>query len=374
MHSDQIKLISALLTSFVLTYTFIPSIIKVANIKHLFDTPGERKSHTSAIPTLGGIGIFGGFVISLCLFASFYPGNGMRYILAALCFTFMLGVKDDIVDLVANKKFIGQIFAACIVVILGDIRLTSLYGLFGISYIGDVFSIILSIVTIIFIVNAFNIIDGINLLAGSISVVISIAFGSWFYYYGFFDYAILAAAMSGAVLAFLRYNYTPAKIFMGDSGSLSIGLLAAVMAIQFIEKNEIVLRSGKSFDMHITAAPALAIAVLIIPVFDTLRAFTLRVINNKSPFLADRNHIHHRLIDLGCTHIQATLILVFVNLVFIVIVYSLQSWGNLYLMILELGLAILLTSILFSIKIKKKEIVQKAKDNSMHLSLPVDAN
>ena len=238
MHSDYIKLASALLTSFVLTYMFIPSIIKVANIKHLFDTPGERKSHFGVTPTLGGVGIFGGFMIAFCLFASFdLKTKEMRFILAALCFTFMLGAKDDIVELVASKKFIGQIFAACIIVILGEVRITSLYGLFGISYISEAFSILLSIVTIIFIINAFNIIDGINLLAGSVTIFMSVAFGAWFFFYGFFDYAILAAAMSGAVFAFLKYNYTPAKIaqIFKDmnkkitSASISIALIAVLL-------------------------------------------------------------------------------------------------------------------------------------------------
>ncbi len=373
MHSDYIKLASALLTSFVLTYMFIPSIIKVANIKHLFDTPGERKSHYGVIPTLGGVAIFGGFMIAFCLFASFdLRTHEMKFILAALCFTFMLGAKDDIVELVASKKFIGQIFAACIIVILGEVRITSLYGLFGVSYINEFVSIVLSVVTIIFIINAFNIIDGINLLAGSISILMSVAFGVWFYYYGFFDYAILAAAMSGAVFAFLKYNYTPAKIFMGDSGSLSIGLLAAVLAIQFIEKNELVLHNGSSEGVKIIAAPAMAIAILIIPLFDTLRAFTLRILNKKSPFLADRNHIHHRLIDLGFSHITATYILIAVNLLFIIVVYFLQSWGNLYLMLFELGLAMMLTFLLFSFKVKKKMNTRKAEP-SMQFSLEMDA-
>lgn len=352
---------------------FIPSIIKVANIKHLFDSPSERKSHYGVTPTLGGVAIFGGFMIAFCLFASFdLKTREMKFILAALCFTFMLGAKDDIVELVASKKFIGQIFAACIIVILGEVRITSLYGLFGISYISDVFSIILSIVTIIFIINAFNIIDGINLLAGSICILMAVAFGTWFFYYGFFDYAILAAAMSGAVFAFLKYNYTPAKIFMGDSGSLSIGLLAAVLAIQFIEKNEMVLKNGSSEGVQIVAAPAMAIAILIIPLFDTLRAFTLRILNKKSPFEADRNHIHHRLIDLGFSHVLATYILITINLLFIGLVYFLQSWGNLYLMLFELGLAMLFTFILFSFKLKKK-ITSPVTENSMQFSLKVDA-
>jgi UDP-N-acetylmuramyl pentapeptide phosphotransferase/UDP-N-acetylglucosamine-1-phosphate transferase len=371
MHSDYLLLLSALLSSFVLTYMFIPSIIKIANIKHLFDAEDERKSHNGVIPTLGGVGIFGGFMIGFCLFAKFYSANEMKYILAALCFTFMLGAKDDIVELVAAKKFIGQIFAACIIVILGDIRITSLYGLFGISFIDYYPSVILSITTIIFIVNAFNIIDGINLLSGSICILMSAAFGAWFYFYGFFDYAILAAAMSGAVLAFLRYNYTPAKIFMGDSGSLSIGLLAAVLAIQFIEKNELVLNSGKSAGIHIVASPAMAIAILIIPLYDTLRAFTLRILNKKSPFLADRNHIHHRLIDIGFSHVQATGILILVNVLFVVLVYFLQHWGNLLLMLFQLFLSIVLTFVLFSFKAKKKIAVKKG-ENPRQISLEME--
>ncbi len=365
MHSDLTLIFSALFTAFVLTYFFIPSIIKVAKIKHLYDVPDDhRKSHSDVIPTLGGIGIFGGFMIAFCLFANFSLANReIKYVLAALCFTFMLGAKDDIVDLVANKKFIGQIFSAAIIVVLGNIRITSMYGLFGITFLDTYSSIFLSILTIIFIVNAFNLIDGINLLAGSISIVISVAFGAWFYVYGFTDYAVLAAAMSGAVLAFLKYNFTPARIFMGDSGSMSIGLLAAILAIQFIEMNELILNKGISIGQPIVASPAMAIAVLIIPIYDALRVFTLRIMAKKSPFAADRNHIHHKLLDIGLSHLQATVILIVVNIFFIVTVYLLQDWGNLVLIILEILMATLLTLLLFLIKDKKKAEVKLPKRN-----------
>lgn len=347
MSKTDLFLPASLVTSFILTYMFIPSIIKVADIKHLYDTPdNERKSHDAAIPNLGGIAIFGGFLISFCLFSLLDSVNEIRYILAALCFIFMVGAKDDIVELVPYKKFVGQIFAASIIVVIGKIRLTSMYGLFGISMLSEFPSILLSIVTIVFIINAFNIIDGINLLAGGVGVIIATAFGVWFQHYGFTNYAIMAAAMVGSILAFLRFNYTPAKIFMGDSGSLSVGLLVAILAIQFIEKNEIVLKSGKSDLIPIVSSPAMAIAVLIIPIYDTLRAFTLRIIRKKSPFFADRIHIHHRLIDLGMTHIQVSFVLFFVNILFIILVYFLQFIGNTALVFIEFGLAILLTVIL----------------------------
>lgn len=347
MHSTVLLTLSAVITSFVLTYMFIPSIIKVANIKHLFDSPADRKSHYSAIPTLGGIGIFGGFLISFCLFAKFYLADEMRYIIAALCFIFMLGAKDDVVELVPSKKFIGQIFAASVIVILGDIRLTSMYGLLGITYLPYMISVLLSMITIIFIINAFNIIDGINLLAGSVGVLMFVSFGSWFYMNGYYDYAVLSAAMVGAIIAFLRYNFTPAQIFMGDSGSLSIGLLASVLAIEFIEKNEFVLHWNMARGLKIDASPAMAVAILIIPIYDTLRAFTLRILNRRSPFHADRIHIHHRLLDLGLSHVSVTAILLTVNVGFMVVAYLLQSLGNFYLLLVELGLALALTGFLY---------------------------
>ena len=369
MHTTVLLTLSAVITSFVLTYMFIPSIIKVANIKHLFDSPAVRKSHYSAIPTLGGIGIFGGFLISFCLFAKFYLANEMRYIIAALCFIFMLGAKDDIVELVPSKKFIGQIFTACVIVILGDIRLTSMYGLLGITYLDYIPSVLLSMVTIIFIINAFNIVDGINLLAGSIGVLMFISFGIWFYFYGFYDYSILSAAMVGAIIAFLRFNYTPAQIFMGDSGSLSIGLLASVLAIQFIEKNEIVLHSGSTVGIQIVSSPAMAIAILIIPIYDTLRAFTLRILHRRSPFNADRIHIHHRLLDLGLSHINVTVVLITVNIAFIIIAYVLQSLGNFYLLLVELALALTLTGVMYLINGVKKTSPDKLDSN---ITLPVN--
>jgi UDP-GlcNAc:undecaprenyl-phosphate GlcNAc-1-phosphate transferase len=366
MSKTDLLIPASLVVSFLLTYMFIPSIIKVANIKHLFDAPdNDRKSHEDAIPTLGGIAIFGGFLISFCLFSLLDAVNEIRFILAALCFIFMVGAKDDIVELVPYKKFIGQIFSASLIVIIGKIRLTSMYGLFGISMLSDVPSILLSITTIVFIINAFNIIDGINLLAGGVGVIIATAFGFWFQHYGFINYAVMGAAMVGAILAFLRFNYTPAKIFMGDSGSLSIGLLVAILAIQFIERNEIVLKSGNSEGIPIVASPAMAIAVLIIPIYDTLRAFTLRIIRKKSPFFADRIHLHHRLLDLGMTHIQASFVLFLVNILFIVLIYVFQYLGNTTLVLIEFGLAILLTAILHYIRRKPNENNVNSSPNNL---------
>lgn len=244
--------------------------------------------------------------------------------------------------------------AAFIIVYFGDIRLSSFYGVFGIGHIPIIISQIFSVITIVFIINAFNLIDGINWLASGVGLIISVAFGSWFFYHNLYEYAILSAAMAGSIIAFMKYNLTPAKIFMGDSGSLSVGLLSSVLAIMFIEKNEYFIANHIDFKYTITASPAFAIAIMIIPLFDTLRVFTLRILSGKSPFMADRNHIHHRLIDLGLSHIQSSLVLFCTNIIFIIIAFYMQGLRNLWLIVFLFGLASLLSYILFSIKIEKK--------------------
>jgi UDP-N-acetylmuramyl pentapeptide phosphotransferase/UDP-N-acetylglucosamine-1-phosphate transferase len=280
----------------------------------------------------------------------------------------MLGAKDDIVELSHNKKFIGQFIAALIITYFADVRLTSMYGVLGISELPYWASLAFSTVTIVFIINAFNLIDGINWLASGVALIITISFGVWFFAHGFHEYAIMSAATSGAILSFMRFNYTPAKIFMGDSGSLSIGLISAVLAIVFIEKSYSVIYSSANMPFHVKTGPALAIAVMIIPIFDTLRAFSLRILKGKSPFVADRNHIHHRLVDLGFSHIQSSLILMSTNLAFIIITYNLQFIRNAILIPLIFLAATIMAGILFSFRIPDAE--RPKKDNKKQLAIP----
>lgn len=368
IYSEYLNLILAGVTSFVIAHFVIPSIIKIAEIKHLYDAPGERKSHDTAIPNLGGIAIFGAFMIAYCLFGHLTAAAEIQYIIAALCLIFMLGAKDDIVELTHNKKFIGQFIAALIITYFADVRLTSMYGVLGISELPYWASIAFSTITIVFIINAFNLIDGINWLASGVALIIAISFGTWFFVHGLHEYAIMSAATSGAILSFMRFNYTPARIFMGDSGSLSIGLISAVLAIVFIEKSHLVVYSSSNLPFHVKAGPAFAISVMIIPIFDTLRAFTLRILKGKSPFMADRNHIHHRLVDLGFSHIQSSLILMGVNLAFIVITYNLQFMRNAILIPLIFVAATVLASILFSFRISETEKAKIA--GKKRLSVP----
>jgi len=308
----------AALTAFLVCIFSIPSIIRVADLKHLYDEPDERKSHTKKIPTLGGLAMFAGIMIALTLFsASVFAER--RFITCSIIIIFFIGIKDDIIMIAPLKKMIGQIIAVTIVVLFGKIRLTGFYGFMGIGEIHASLSIILSVFTILVIMNGFNLIDGIDGLAASTGVVISTFFGFWFFLNGHHqEWAMLAFILSAVLLAFLYYNLTPAKIFMGDTGSLICGLIIGVLTIKFIDLSPVAGR------LRFNSVPIVAFGILIVPLFDTLRVFTLRVFAGKSPLHPDQNHIHHRLLALGLTHLQSTAIMVSANVTIIGLVYLMQ--------------------------------------------------
>ena len=348
-----IKLLVSVITAFGITYVTIPSLINISIIKNLFDEENSRKSHSGVIPNLGGFAIFGAFIISYAIMASFTERE-IKYIVAALCLMFFVGAKDDIIELTPYKKFIGEIIAAFIIVVLGGVKLTSLYGVFGITDLPEIISIIFTMTTIVFIINAYNIIDGVDGLAAGVSLVIFSTFGAWFYIHGFVDYAIMSACVVGAVLAFSKYNFSPARIFLGDAGSLSLGLIASTMSIILIQNSEKIIYLSDSQPFHIKSGPAMTVAILIVPIFDTLRVFTIRILKGQSPFSADRRHHHHKLLDLGFSHMQTTSILVSVNILFIVATFYLQNLRNAILIPLIFGVAFLLSSLLFLIKNKSE--------------------
>lgn len=345
-------IILAFITSFCLTYLAIPSIIKVAIKKNLMDEPGERRSHKISTPSLGGIAIFAGTLFSIIMWTPFKYFGELQYILCAFIIIFLIGAKDDIDPLSPSTKFLGEIFAAGILVFRAKVKLTSLYGFFGIYELPEVASIILSMFTIIVIINAFNLIDGINGLSGSLGVLITVILGIWFYLVGSIELSIVAFSLCGALVAFLKYNITPAQIFMGDTGALLLGLVSAILAIKFIEMHNNLEDSPYTF----ASAPSVAIAILILPLFDTLRVFILRAIEGKSPFNPDRKHIHHILIDLGLSHMQATGVLFLTNIIFILIAISLQEVGNLALLIIILSLAWVLSFIAYRLAHRRKKI------------------
>jgi UDP-N-acetylmuramyl pentapeptide phosphotransferase/UDP-N-acetylglucosamine-1-phosphate transferase len=228
--------------------------------------------------------------------------------------------------------------------------LNSLHGVFGIQQLPYLASVVLSVLIITFIVNAFNLIDGIDGLAAALGIMANGTFAILFFYLHQYQLAIVACAMAGAIIGFMRFNLTPAKIFMGDTGSLLIGLISSILAIKFIETSNF---STDSLP-RVNSAPALTFAILIVPIFDTLRVFTLRILKGKSPFTADRNHVHHRLLELGLNHLQATILLVGINIIFLVLVVTLGEYGSNTMLIVTIATTSMLLNWLLTFLIRAK--------------------
>lgn len=292
---DNILLSSGL--AFIIAYFSIPVIIKIAKHKHLFDEPDERKVHKDVIPTLGGLGIFAGFSMAALMGVRFGASPEFQFFMASVVLMFFVGIKDDIMVISASKKFVAQILATAIIIRFGGVYISDLHGFLGVHKMPYIASIIFSAMTIVVITNAFNLIDGVDGLAGSLGIFCTIIFGIYFYLSGFQDYAVLAFSLAGGLLAFLIYNFSPAKIFMGDTGSLIIGTVISILAIKFIN-----VAGDPQSPVPLNSSPAIAFALLIVPLFDTLRVFTLRILDRRSPFSPDRNHVHHYLLDLGYNH------------------------------------------------------------------------
>ena len=317
----------------------IPTIISVAHSKRILDEPDFRKFHDINTPRLGGLAIFAGFMTGVAIFGQM--SLGIQQLLAGSLIIFFVGVKDDINGVSVFKKFFVQVLAAGIVLFYADIRISSFQGFMGVYDLEVGMSYAFSFLVILCITNAVNLIDGVDGLAGSIVIVICMAFGTYFYLHGEPSYAYVCFALTGAMVGFLRYNLLNARVFMGDTGALVSGFIISILAIHFIEMDKI------------TSAPALAIGILFIPIFDTIRVFVIRVYRGVSPFMPDRNHVHHYLCDLGLSHLQVVLVLVFVNLSVITFTIVFSDLGNSVLLI-AVGLFAVISSIILEFLNKKK--------------------
>jgi len=350
---DNIVLSGAL--SFFITFFSIPVIIQVAREKKMFDEPDERKVHKMVIPTLGGLGIFAGFILAMLLGV---PTGSieLQYFVAAAIVIFFLGVKDDILILSAAKKFIGQLIAASIVIKFGGVQITNMHGFLGVEEIPQIPSIILTLFTIIVITNSFNLIDGVDGLAGCLGLLTAVVFGSYFYYVGQILYAVMAFSLGGSLIGFLIYNFSPAKIFMGDTGSLLIGLFNSIMVIKFIN-----VAGSPGIKLPLEAAPAIGFAILIVPLFDTLRVFSLRILDKRSPFSPDRTHVHHFLLELGFSHKMVTFLCVGTNIGFILLTFLIRNLGTTVVLSILFTIAISLVALIYYNRPKKR------KDAAAHL-------
>ena len=344
----------ALVLAFAITYFSIPAIIRLSLVKKLYDVPDDRKKHSARISPLGGMAIFGGMIISFVFCTAHLSNPALNSVLVGLFILFITGVKDDLYPLVPYKKMLGQLLAVAVVVLQGDVRLVSFYGLFGINDLPYLVSMVLSFVFILAIINSFNFIDGINGLSAGITTVISITYAFVFNHLHSDLFLILSLSILGSQLAFLRFNLVNAKIFMGDSGSMILGFLVALLSISFLQINEL----SSDYVLKKIDALVFAFAIIIIPIVDTTRVVFVRLfILRRSPFSADRNHIHHALLDIGLSHVQASLGLMAVNISFVLLAYFLNDFLRATYLFISLSLlALLLSQIPFLIKSQQKRL------------------
>nr|WP_319569904.1 MraY family glycosyltransferase [uncultured Draconibacterium sp.] len=320
---EIILILSALILGFLLVLIVVPPIIRIAISKNLFEPFDERKVHTKVVPPLGGVAIFIAFTLSAIFATDGLAFPEFKYILAGIILMFFIGLKDDLIIISARKKLIIQIVAAILLISFANTYFTSLHGVFGEHKIGHITGISLSLFAMIVIINAFNLIDGVDGLASGIGMLASFVFGTWFYLTGNYPLAIMAFALVGTLAAFFIYNVfgNSNKLFMGDTGSLIIGFLISVMVISF---NELNLTAPEPY--RIGGAPAVSFAIIIVPLIDTLRVMTIRIAQRRSPFSPDKNHIHHRLLSLLHSHLKVTLTILAGNVVLIAIALGLNHW------------------------------------------------
>lgn len=308
------------LSAFVVSTSFYlyPIIISVSKEKGLMDQPDNRKMHKDLTPTLGGLGVFIAFSLSIIFYGvliELIHSDLLKLLglLGSAIILLFLGVKDDLIAMSPKKKFLGQLLAVLNVVILTDVRILSFEGLLGVGELSYIVSVLFSVFVFILIINALNLIDGIDGLAGLISVISSLVFGILFFFHEYYLMTLISSILVGSIIGFLRYNLSSnQKIFMGDCGSMLAGFLLAYQGMSLLSLNTTSLSADT-----VSNVPVLLLAILSYPLFDLLRVFTVRIKQGRSPFDADSNHIHHRLLRLGLDHKEATIVLSILSMVVI---------------------------------------------------------
>ncbi|MBT8376874.1 MAG: undecaprenyl/decaprenyl-phosphate alpha-N-acetylglucosaminyl 1-phosphate transferase [Bacteroidia bacterium] len=319
-NNSKLWLIGVFALALIIAWRIYPTIIAIAFSKNLMDEPSNRSLHTQRTPTFGGVGIFISMVVVLTLVGGVLDTKLLLLLMGGMTILFFLGLKDDLMVLAPSKKFGGQLICAFLLTIITDIRIVSFSSILDINELPYWVSVGFTLFVYILIINAYNLIDGVDGLAGSIALSISIVLTFLFVKADEMTGATIAVALAGSLIGFLRYNFSKRKkLFMGDTGSMVVGFVLAFFIVSFISKAQ-----TNVLTEYYRSAPALALALCFYPLMDTFRIFFIRiVVHKKSPFKADRNHVHHRFIALGYGHKGTTIIIVGLNLIIIALAFNL---------------------------------------------------
>jgi UDP-N-acetylmuramyl pentapeptide phosphotransferase/UDP-N-acetylglucosamine-1-phosphate transferase len=303
--------IGIIVCSFLLCFYTIPILVKIANRFNIYDAPSHIKKHNRNISFLGGVALIVAFIIPISLFLpeEIQKPKYLTAYLILITIIFLHGIGDDFFNYSPKKKFFTQALLCSLLIYKTGfyLPLGSMFAKFAIS---QNVSFIITLISAVGIVNAYNLIDGSDGLAASISLIASLFYATCFYLNGNLFFCIVALSAASALTAFILYNKPPAYIFMGDSGSLFIGMLLATFTFVFIEEK------SSTLELNVSNRVILAFSFLSIPILDMLRLFITRIYNNKSPFKGDNNHIHHLMANIGFTSKQVLIIIIITQLLF----------------------------------------------------------
>ncbi len=317
----------AFMTALAAALVMVPFLRHWALDQKNLDAPDERKVHTTPTPRLGGIAIFLAFLLAAIVFAPIDPR--VRGLLAGALIMFVTGVVDDLNGISSRFKFAGEVVACLTAVLVGQLWISNLGDLFGTGnlILPDWAGVVFTVFALVGVINAINLIDGLDGLAGGIAVITLVTF----MLLGLLDDApavlLLSAALLGALLGFLKYNFYPAQIFMGDAGSLTLGFILGFLAIMLTQ------RPGS------TVSPVVPLMVLGLPIVDTLWVMGRRVLRGLSPFVADRGHVHHKFLDLGFEHRFTVLLIYGVTLFWACFAVALHALPDYLLLLIFVGSA-----------------------------------
>lgn len=339
---------------FVVTYFLTPVVIQVVKVKRLYEKLSERSSHSVHVPSFGGVTFYIVFIIAISIAEQFFMIGRAVYLVPAATVMSAVGLKDDLTGISPFNKIMAQIIATTLLFLSTDFQITHLHGFFGLHHTSPIILVPLSYAVVIFFINAFNLIDGIDGLASSLAAFYFTVFACVFGILKDWAFVSVCVCLMGAFFAFLRYNLSSdKKIFMGDTGSMFIGFILVAFVVHLMASDF----SGKLIPKDANLGVFL-IALLFVPVLDSIRVFIVRSLDGRSPFSPDRNHIHHLLIDrFNLTHRQATARILLFN-IFICLLFWAASY---YLSHLWAALALLLCGILFSLYLRNLRLQVRVK-------------
>ena len=284
-----------------------PRLVKIAKMKQIVDNPNARKLNKVPVPVLGGVGVFFGLMFGLGVAGYYVRGMEIQFeLIIAMMVMLYTGVGDDIMDISPTARFALQICTVCMMMFLCGIYIDNFHGLWNVYRLPVAVAVVLTLVSGVGIINSINLIDGVDGLCSGYGMFASLLFGICFVRMGDMSYAVLAFSMFGALIPFMMHNMFGAKykMFLGDGGSLVLGFICSLYVMRIIQ-------SGSD---HITGSTvSFTLAVLAIPVFDTLRVMTARMLKGRSPFSADKTHLHHMFIGLGFSHVLTSVNMLILN-------------------------------------------------------------